>query len=472
MAINFVGSPGAFFNAMGKLGLAIKQVKSYQTAQKTNYIDANVGIYGQLNGAIDIQALISQAYLVDFTGPENACATVQNIAQLYANRLVWLDNPQPGQDLTSINLFASITEIIRQMKEQGVTIQQLTVSASAGPSWGNVQTTPGNPVIVTSLYRPSDGLLLENAFGELLQVTCTADSFTGGQTAFNEPFLFTGEAGIGDVFAWNWPQGSDTSLSINAIDGATSNGSDNMLDNSDFESWSNTANIPDQWTLTTGTAGVNTNQETGIVYSGTSSLRLTGDNNNTTTTLTQTFDSSNGTTDILNPEIQYSCNLFLRRGGTAVAQGVLQVDLIDSNSNIISDNAGTACSFTIDLTSLSTNWQAFNGVFRTPYNLPATVSLRLHLTTALPNGVSVYIDKASLGQMSQLYTSGPYVALHAGNIPSTVNDFNTLTITNSLGAGGTLSTFQVLMNQLFSLQPQDILIPSSLTPTVSDSLIG
>lgn len=471
MAINFVGSPGAFFNALGKIGLAIKQVKSYQTAQKTNYIDANAGIYGQLNGAVDIQALISQAYLTDFTGPENACSTVQNIAQLYANRLVWLDNPQSGQDLTNVNLSASITEIIRQMKEQGVTIQQLTLTAASG-SWGNVDTTPGNPVLVTSLHRPSDGLLLENAFGETLQVTCTGDSFTGGETAFNEPFSITGEASISDAFAWNWPQGSGAFSSINAIDGAANVSSGNFLTNSDFESWITTANVPDNWTLVTGTAGTNTNQETGIVYSGTSSLRLTGDANNTTTTLTQAFNNSAGTTDALSAETQYSCNLFLRRGGTAVAQGVLQVDLIDSNSNIISDNTGTACSFTIDLTSLSTNWQAFNGVFRTPYNLPATVSLRLHLTTALPNGVSVYIDKASLGQMSQLYTSGPYAALHAGNIPSTVNDFNTLTITNSLGASGTLSTFQVLMNQLFSLQPQDILIPSSLTPTVSDSLIG
>ena len=100
------------------------------------------------------------------------------------------------------------------------------------------------------------------------------------------------------------------------------------------------------------------------------------------------------------------------------------------------------------------------------------VKLQLSLTTSLPNGVPVYIDKASFGAMSQLYTSGPYVSIHAGNTPSTVNDYNKLTITNSRGAGGTLDTFQCLMNQLFDLQSQDILIPSSLAPTIPDSLIG
>lgn len=472
MAISFQGSPGALFNALGKLGLVVKQVAAYQAAQKTNYIDPTNGVYAQLNGAVDIQAIISTAYLTDLSGPEVSCFTVQQIAQQYLNRLVWLDNPQPNQDLTSVNLTASITEMIRQMKQQGQTVLQMTITATPGTVWQNVDTPPGNPVMVVSTYRPVDGLLLENSFSEPIQVTCASDSFTGGATAFNEPFSLTGEAPIGDVFAWNWPQGSGASISVNAIDGSTDAGSGNYLTNSDFEDWTTTANVPDNWTLDVGTAGTNTLQQTSIVYSGTSSLELVGDGSSTLTTLSQTFGASPGTSATLSPETQYACNLFLRRGGASVTQGVLRVALVDTNNAVLNDNAGTPCSFTIDLTTLTTGWSSFNGAFRTPYNAPSVVKLQLSLTTSLPNGVPVFVDKVSFGVMSQLYTSGPYVSIHAGNVPSTVNDYNKITITNSRGAGGTLSTFQTLCNQFYSLQSQDVLIPSSFTPSISDTLIS
>ena len=466
MALNFQGSPGAIFNCLGKLGVVVKQVQTYQAAQKTNYIDQTNGVYAQLNNMVDIQAIISTAYLTDLSGPEISCFTVQNIAQQFVNRAVFLDNPQPNQDLTSVNLTDTIKEIIRQMKQQGQTILQMTITATPGATWGNVDTPPGNPVIVTSVRRPVDGLILENSFSEPIQVTCTSDSFTGGATEFNETFSLTGEASIGDVFAWNWPQGSGASISVNAIDGATSGGSGNLLTNSDFETWT-VANTPDSWTIDTGTAGTNVLQNTGNVYSGTSSLELLGDGSSTLTTLSQTLASNT-----LSPEAQYGCNLFLRRGGSAVTQGVLRVALVDSSNVVLVDNANNPCSFTIDLTALTTGWSAYNGAFRTPYNAPATIKVQLSLTTSLPNGIPVFIDKMSLGAQSQLYTSGPYVSIHAGNVPSTVNDYNKITITNSRGSGGTLDTFQTLMNQFFSLQTQDVLIPSSLTPTVPDSLIS
>lgn len=467
MTISFQGSSGSLFNALGRIGKAIGQVRTYQLAQQSNLIGNN-GIYPQLDNSPDIQALIGSSWINSLNGPESVCATLVQVAQVYMDRLVFNDNPQPNQSLQSTNIPASIAEVIRQMKAEGVTILQMTVTAAPTGAFTNVYYSVGNEVIVTSVKRASDGAVVENAFPETLQVTCTGDSVLNGATAYNEPFSVTGEASQGDVFAYNWPAGSGASISINAIDGDTSSGAGNFLVNSGFATF--TSNVPDSWTLQVGTAGTNVFEETGLIYSGPAALRITGDNSNTLTALAQQFNSSVNANE-LTPLTQYSHNIFLRRGGTVPTQGVLQVALVDSGGTVIADQNGVANSYTIDLTQLTTAYVASNGVFRTPALLPSSIFLRLALTTSLPNGVSIYLGKGSLGLMSQLYTSGPSVAIHSGNQIARISDYTSILVSNSFGAGGSLSTFQVLLNQILSNQPNDVLFPSALAPTISDTLI-
>lgn len=468
--LNFQGSPGAVFNAFGKLGVLIKQAASCQAAQKTNYIDQTNGVVAQLVAQPDIQAVIGSSYINDLSGPETSCVTAQQVAQLYLNRLVFLDNPQPFQDMQSVNLSASINEMIRQMKIAGQTVLRMSIGTTVNGNFTNTNATPGNAVIVVSTKRPSDGAVLENSFAETIQVTCAADSYSGNQTAFNELFTVTGENSQGDVFAYNWPLGSGANTTTSAIDGGTSNGSGNLLTNSGFATF--TSNTPNNWTITVGTAGTNIFKETSLIFTGAAALKITGDGSSTLTSLQQQFNNAAGTGGALTLQTQYGVNLWLRGGASPPAQGVLQVDLVDQNGTIINDEGGAPNSFTIDLTTLTSTYQPFNGAFRTPIVMPTSQYLRLHLTTSLPNGVSVYVGKVSLGSMTQLYTSGPFLSIHAGSIPSVQNDYTSVSITNSLGAGGTKSTFQVLCNQLFGLQPSDILIPSAAVPTISDNLIS
>ena len=465
MAISFANAPGNFFNSIGKLGLLLSQVRTYQAAQLTNMTNTTAGVVAQYTNESDIQAVMGQNYITNLNSAGSLVGNLAaNIADLTANRVVYRDNPQQNQTLQSTNTLASLQEIIRQMKVQGATVLAQTVAASPGTFLGT-----GNGVLVTSTRRPLDGLVLENLFAETIVVACSNDSYVGGATAGNESFDVTG-TGSASLFDFNWPLGSNANTSLSAIDGDTSNNSGNLLNNSGFTTF--TSNVPNRWSLVVGTAGTDVFSEDTLVYGTGKALRILGDGS-TLVSLTQTFDSSSGTTDALDSITQYSVNIFARRDGTAPAAGVLTIDLIDGSNNVINDANGTANSFTIDLTALSTSYAAFNSAFRTPYVLPSTIKIRMRLTTALTTGRSVYLDKLSLGEMTQLYTGGLYAAVPAGANPFVDGDYALITCTNSRGSGGTLNSFQTLMHRLFpDVVNSELLIPSASSPRVNDALIG
>lgn len=469
MTLSFTDATGNYFNRLGTLGGMVREMGSYQDSLLTQMTDVASGVVGQYEQEPDIQAIMGSGYLGVLSATGSAVGSIcQQMAAATVNRMIFRDNPQLGQTLTQGNTLASLTELLRQMRAAGATVLRMDVSAT-----GNTFAPPaaGNGVLVVSVYRPLDGLLLENAYEETLSVICSADSYNGNATAYNEPFSVTGTGSQTDFFAFNWPLGSNTSLTINAIDGDTSNGAGNILNNSGFADW--TGGVPDGWSLDEGT---NIAEESTLVYTGGAALRIDGDGA-TLTELSQLFGaatSSLGTTTSVLPQTQYSFNVFLRRGGVAISGGAAAVvELIDQDGNAIADNNGVDNSLAIDLTALSTSYTAYNVAFRTPTILPDTTRLRFRLTTAIPSGQFVLADKASMGLMTQLYTSGPYVASHSGSIPAEAGDRSTITVTNNRGAAGTLDTFQTLFARLYPtyVYGNGLLLPSSATPSISDTLI-
>lgn len=466
MSFPLVGSPGALFNSWGQMGAVIAKVNSAQATMQNTLILSPTGLYGQLEGQPDIAATVGTSWPGWLAGFESPCGSMQALAQQYINRLVYNAQPQLNQTLTSINLSASIGYVYEIMLAQGATILQMSVASTSTPFVGQ-----GNGVVTCSLKRPFDGRFLENAYAEVITFTCSADSYTGGTAAFNERFVVTGEGSQNDLFAYNWPLGSNASINLSAIDGGTSNGSGNFLTNSGFDAW--TSSVPNNWTVNAG--GSTISQSSTISFSAGSSLLITGDGSSLTS-ISQPFNSSAGTTSTLALQNQYSVNLFLRAGGSAPSQGVLQVDLVDGGGNIINDQGGTPNSFTINLAGMGVGWNAYNGFFRIPVIFPGTYSIRYHLTQALNSGAVVYMDKTSLGLTQQLYAQGPFVACHSGSIPfqsSPISDYATANVTNSRGAGGTLNTWQTLLYRLLGTAVGvELLWPSNPSPTISDSLIS
>ena len=464
--ISFSSSVGNLFNALGRMGKLVSQAGSYQSAQNTNFTGNNEAIE-QLALQSDIQAIFGSAWQGNINSIGSATGQLTlNAAQQWINRVVFDDNPQPGQTRTTVALQTAIVEIIRQMKVAGATVLTQVVTGSATSFTGT-----GNGIVVVSLNRPQDGLTQELAFAENIQILCTADSYLGGQTAGNEGFTANGEGNQNNAFAFDWPIGSGATAGLNAVNGNSDNSAGNFLTNSGFTDW--TSNVPDNWTLDIGTAGTDIAQETTIVYDNTgSSLRIIGDGS-TLTTLSQTFNVSTGTTGELEELTQYAINLFVRRDGTAPAAGELTVELVDGNGDVIDDEDGTANSFTIDLTALSTSFASYTGTFRTPAVLPDTQKIRLRLSTALTNGRNVYVDRMAFAQMVRLYAGGPYLSIFSGSSNFVQGDFATTTITNARGGGGSLDSFQTLMGRWFPsiMLGSELLLPSSSSPSVSDSLI-
>lgn len=464
--IPFNTNPGGLFDRLGKLALLLSEMRDYQDTQLNYTTNTTNGVVAQFDAESDIQAMMGNSYQSILSGPENAGGVASQMAVATINRMVYRDNPLPNQTLNQQNTLGSIYEIIQQMETAGETIRKVTVTSVDGSFVGT-----GNGIIVSSIVRPSDGRSLENSFSESVRITCIADSYTGGVSAGNELFSVTGVGSQNDLFAFNWPLGSNCSVQVSAINGDSSLSGGNILTNSGFASWS--TNTPSNFSIDVGTAGVNVFQETSIVYTGGSSLRILGDGV-TLVSLTQQFNSSTGTFGSLSPQNIYAFNVFMRTGAVAPVAGVLTVDLVDGSDVVLLDEANTPNSFTIDLTTLDTNWESFTGTFRTPIIMPSSLYLRLRLTTPLTPAISVYLDKMSMGSMVQSYPSGPYFSVHSGSVPFVSQDYGLSTITNSRGAGGTLNTFQTALARMLNpyILQNGILFPSSTTPTIDDALIG
>lgn len=471
--LSFANATGNLFNRLGKIGLSVKQLKSYQTSQQTNYTDTVIGLVAQYNAESDLQAQVGNSYIGILNSSDQPVSNLaQNLAATTINRMVFRDNPRLSQTLADLQVPASIQEVIRQMKVAGASVLAMTVTGtpvvvgSPGPHFAGT----GNGILNVSTKRPFDGLTLENTFAENLTCVCTADSYLSGVPAGNETIQISGAGNQTDFYAFNWPLGSNSRKSVAAINSLASNNQSNILTNSDFETWS--GNLPVRWTLPVGTIGTSIVQDTGNVYRGGSALKLVGDGT-TKTQWTQQFNTSTGTLGRLSPLTQYSFCVFLRRDAVAPGAGNLTVELVGPGNVQILDANGVANAFNINLTALSTQYQAFTTTWRTPEILPSQAFLNFRLNTALTNGRSVFVDSASMGVMQQMYTSGPYVAVHSGSVNFVLNDLGTITITNSRGAAGTLSTFQTLWAQLYpQMLTQEFLLPSSATPTISDTLIG
>ncbi len=465
MTLSFASATGNLFNRLAKLGALVDNLRDYQDLQFIAMTSVSTGVVGQFNTESDIQAVMGASYIGLLNGSGAGIGGVaQSIAQLTLNRMIFRDTPQLNQTLSQSNIIVSIEELIRQMKSQVASVLAITVTATPNAFAG-----VGNGVVNVSTKRPFDGRTLENAYSENVRITCTSDSYVDGSLAGNESMFINGVGSEGDVFAFNWPLGSNATITVASIDGNEDNGSGNLLTNSGFENW--TGSSPDNWVVVTGSSLIS--QEPAFIYDGTYALEVAG-NGSTQLSMTQQFDDSTGSSSTLSPTTQYSVNLFMRRDGTVAANGTLSVELINEDGNIVNDEAGTPNAFTINLTALTVSYQSFTGDFRTPYIMPSSISIRLRTTgTALTSGRSVYIDKVSLGQMSQLYTSGPFFAVHAGSVPFQTGDYANCQVTNGRGSGGTLNTWQTLMARLFPQMIQsELLLPSSSSPTISDGLIA
>jgi hypothetical protein len=461
--LSFSDATGNLFNRIGRLGKLVSLSDAYGENLVTYFTDVTDGAVGQYDTESDLQALLGSTYQSFANSPSGVGGYMQGVAASTLSRMIFRDNPIILATLNGINTQVSLLELIRQMSVMGASVLAPTITATPGTFTGY-----GSGVLVASTRRALDCAVMENSYAETLTAFCTGDSYSGTATAGNEPFTVYG-VGAGATFAFTYPAGSGATRGINAIDGSVDGSAGNILYNSGFDAF--TSNTPTYWTIAVGTAGTNVFEETTEVYGDGSSLRILGDG--TLVSVTQEFNVSTGTPLTLDNRTQYAVNLWMKRdGGAAWGSGQLTVDLVDVGNTVIPDVDGNPNSVAFDLTTLSTTFAAFNTTFRTPINLPDRYFIRYRLTSAIPVGRNLYIDRTALGETTQVYTSGPSVALFSGDTPFLAQDNVPCVVTNSRGVAGTLDTFQTLFARLFpDMLSSELLLPSSATPTISDLLI-
>jgi hypothetical protein len=377
----------------------------------------------------------------------------------------------PASVLTASDLTTALRALISQMTTAAASVNASVPAVGAQTAVGTPQ---GNPVFVFSVKNPQ-GQTLQYALAETLTAAATTDSQSGG-TLGNEGFSVRGQVAVSDVWSPLWPGGSGASYSGNLADGSKSNSTGNLLVNSDFATYS-TANVPDNWTVAAGVAGTDVFNGTagGPYAAGGGALQFTGTAGAVLDAVTQTFNTpsnaapgAGGTPAVLKPDTQYAGNLWIKTSATPAA-GVAEFALLDGTNAVVNDDQAVANLVTRTLTNISTTYVNFNFVFRTPAVLPATLKLRVRLSTALSTGVSAYFGRLAFREMSPVYAGGPHVAGFSGNarvIAGNSPDAWTFAVTQTWGL------FQQYFERVFGMKALSLQLPSSGTPTVADTLIA
>jgi hypothetical protein len=455
MAIVLTGA-GGLFTRIGRIGKLIYLANTHQAALPAAYDS----LFDQFTSQPDrtwVRDLLD-GYEGLLTIPVGGLSLGVADAQRILLEMVLADNPSAG---TSIP--AAVQEVITQMLANSDGVSECAVTSVATPLAG----IQGTGVIVVGVLR-GDGKKRQNLIAENAVVVCEIDSYSGGATAGQEQFRFTGAPLTADRLSYNWPDGSGASwpfLAIDAAAAADANG--NLLTNSDFETFTVT-NTPDNWAIEAGTAGTQILESSAAPYYGTKNIRFVG--NATGAAISQTFNNTDGTSPTMLPEVNYALS-FWGKITTAPAAGVLRIELTDSANTVIADSAGVNNQYNLTLSTAATVWTNYTAVFRAPKVIPTGMKLRVRLSTALSVASTLDLDHMALAQMQVPYPGGPNVAVFGGAVAFSRGDGWTVADTNDRNSALYLATWNGLMDRLFQMRENGLQLPFRGSPTVLDSLI-
>lgn len=171
----------------------------------------------------------------------------------------------------------------------------------------------------------------------------------------------------------------------------------------------------------------------------------------------------------LNTRNAYFASIRLRP--STVTSGVMAVSLVDQFEAVttpLQDNSGNNNQITQDISALTdATFASVGGFFRTANELPSSTYLKIEFTTALDAAGVVEISDVLLRSAAPLYSGGPYFEITDGGTEWAKDDKITLTVSNDYGG-----EIHQWMDRIFNLKSAGRLIPTSGTPTISDSLIS
>lgn len=451
MAVDLFSDPEGLFVRLGRIGHVLYALNQFQSDAAAAYLEVGDQYPDTLR---DVVAAVNQTITGSVKAATASMGQLPSLAAATLVRMVADDQPTLPTSLASC-----VNELVKQMRASSDAVAACDVTAvSAEFAAGNV----GDGVLVVTTKR-GDGLDHENLFEENAKLICTGDSYTMTATAGSEPFAFRGEsAGSASPLDYNWPEGSGANRTLSPATTSVNT----VLVNGGFETWD--SNAASYWTAAVGAWNTDFLQSS-TAHGGTYSVRFAA--GATLSAFYQQFNSSStGSGSRLSVWTSYAVNFWLRTVTGTASTGVLVCELVDDAGTVINDEQGTANSFSVTLTVLTTTWVAFSGIFRLPRIPPAVMRLRFRLSTAIATA-DVLLDDAVMTPMTPAYPGGPSLALFPGATPWATGDGWDVATTNGRNGQSFLATWQALFDRLFGMRSMGLVLPSSGSASVDDTLI-
>lgn len=518
MALNFDETlQGSLFHRLSKIAAVVERLRddfeiggNYETdlkAIENSLVGTGITVTGDRAVEDDINAPLRAAYNEFKQASIRYALVMKQVAKALSVRHPWRDSSLYGVGPESAGgpvpignnnivgteaggsgfLFsgaiaykATHQEIRRQMLAASETVQTCTPAVSAFTAGS---TNVGNGTTVSSIKR-GDGLTAELILADTGELRCILSGYDKLGVRNYERFHFVSKTAVdGSHPDWgSTSYGAGANKQFHVIDPTGNNVRGNLLTNGFEAGWADSTSVdPSGWESTTGTPGTDFQGTTAQAYFGTYSLEFLG-GTGVLTTLEQSFNNYNAlysTSGKLEGSTQYAV-IVRAKADAAPASGAMVVELVNSANSLdgADDDQGVDNTYTIDLTTLTTSWQSFTGVFRTPRDVADGTKIRLRLTTAVPASREVYMDSVAMGKMTELYPGGPWVAIFAGSTPFTSGnenlqrDYFTVTTTNDNGgAAQPRRNFHRLGGALLDLAANQILWPSTTSETIADSVL-
>jgi hypothetical protein len=447
MALTLTGT-GGVFTRLGKIFYAEKMINLWRGGTSADQLWKEIrDILAEFAVGTDSQtiqqvvAALPQATLTAQGNLNAIMSSLRTVAQDVLIQMADEDNPLPAKTIGE-----AIEELIVQMVAASATVDANEPSGTISTSGVVSAASKGDAEVSLVDGR---GNRLEFAYDEIINMICSSIA------APTKPsFTVKGESAQSDRLYHNWPLGSGVSGSVTAVDAADT--TQNKLTNGTFDTI--TSNVPNNWTLEAGTAGVDLLEETTTVLKSGKSLEIVGGGANVR--LVQNIAS------VVSHHTQYFLALWARTSGTPTG-GNLIVDLHDGSA-VITDEAGSNNTITQVITSLSTTFALVGTFFRIKDPKPSVVNIRIRVE-GFTGSASLFLDHMSLSAANQLYLGGPFVGIASGGTDFELDDKITLNVSNAYAGD-----FQTYFHRNFDMVALGKRLPSATggAETINDNLIA
>lgn len=417
-------------------------------------LDGATGLFAKV-GAF-YKAIVNAEATTGLTDEDRAViiSNIRVAAQKYLIAAVQADTP------IKPTLEAALVEVVKQAIDQSESVDRPSVSTSASLTALTALSYRGTGA---ALAWPYDrfGQYMYGARPHTLRLDCVQAplvgyNYTAQWAVSSTPLLPATASTWFSGLGYNGRIG----MATGQVDGAAHIPNQNILTNGSFERFDGTtANVPDNWTLSTFVAGTHVD-DVSTPYAGSKALKIIGDGA-TNGKIRQLLNDATGAPVNLQPRTGYVLSIMYRGAVGALTAGAVRLSIEDAAGNELY-TSGSA----VNLTGASTTWAELGTFFYTGDTISATNYVVLESTTAFTNTEVAYFDDCLLVPTVVVPGFGR-IMWAEGSVAAQDGDFATFATTND-ATGLQL----VAWERLFDMSRFDLVMPTNGagSETITDSI--